>query len=811
MDEPRLIPQGITSMQTFNERCADAMNAPPEYVSEYIDCLTKTCPNCGALAEIPDCRGCGYVFGTALPAKIDSNLKLAIAGKIHGVSDTDLIPYTPTRAEFLAKLGSPEIGKKDGVYFIRCSGSKRTNNDTSNTADILIIDADSRIDLNTGKVVSGAVAAELAHQVLINLGINHCICSSFSNGEHGADYHKYRVIIFCRYTREQLPFLLNWLFEQLHSNEVMLAPVKENLTWPQPWYYPRVPDEQRKALFKFFQFTDGIDLDAVATHQVWLKEHPPTPTAKPELLPTTLPLPKQYAIDSSNGRRDPIKEFNATHEVWDIIEHNGYEAKPTYDMRWLCSLSVSKEAGVQLATNCVDGVMRVYSHHGSDPLNDGFAHDAFDCYRILECGGDWAKANDWNPEITAHNRKIWSKEQLAKSKDKFSPTGVGNSQGHTDNENVIRSQSATVPTTQPEKSTFKTLSLRELLNRKYVTNWLVKGVIERGNLALFFGDSASGKTFYIMDMCFCIAAGIDFKGKATKQGNVLYICGEGFSGLQKRFMALYQHYGVMPENLHLSERPAALMDIASALAVMRKIEEIGNVSLIVIDTFHRNMGGGSEDSAEDIGEFLKNVDGFLKPTGAAVAIIHHSGHGEKGRSRGSSAIRAAMDVEYQVTKDQLTNRVTVTNTKMKDWQAPPPACFSMNVVNLLDDDNQPISDEDGELLTSVILESAEPATSRGKALTSRQQAVLTELHKAIEKHGTPPTDDIKNLFPDSPQNIPDKVVHSDKWRELTYKVIDSETQKLRNQAFNRAKTDLKNLCKIGFYDGFVWLTYKPIS
>ncbi|OTE96629.1 hypothetical protein BCS42_03870 [Crenothrix sp. D3] len=375
------------------------------------------------------------------------------------------------------------------------------------------------------------------------------------------------------------------------------------------------------------------------------------------------------------------------------------------------------------------------------------------------------------------------------------------SQGHTDNENVISSQSAPVLTTP----TFKTLSLRELLNRKYVTNWLVKGVIERGNLALFFGDSASGKTFYIMDMCFCIAAGIYFKGKATKQGNVLYICGEGFSGLQKRFMALYQHYGVMPENLHLSERPAALMDIASALAVMRKIEEIGNVSLIVIDTFHRNMGGGSEDSAEDIGEFLKNVDGFLKPTGAAVAIIHHSGHGEKGRSRGSSSIRAAMDVEYQVTKDQLTNRVTVTNTKMKDWQAPPPACFSMNVVNLLDDDNQPISDEDGELLTSVILEAAEPTTSKSKALDGRQQDVLAELHKAIEKHGIPPTDDIKNLFPDSPQNIPDKVVHSDKWRELAYKVIDVNTQDAKKKAFQRCTSALKTVYKIGFHDDYYWI------
>jgi hypothetical protein len=69
-------------------------------------------------------------------------------------------------------------------------------------------------------VVSGAAAAELVHRVLVDLGINHCICSSYSND---VNFYKYRVIIFCRYTREQLPILLDYLFAELHSNEVMLA------------------------------------------------------------------------------------------------------------------------------------------------------------------------------------------------------------------------------------------------------------------------------------------------------------------------------------------------------------------------------------------------------------------------------------------------------------------------------------------------------------------------------------------------------------------------------------------------------------
>jgi RecA-family ATPase len=228
-------------------------------------------------------------------------------------------------------------------------------------------------------------------------------------------------------------------------------------------------------------------------------------------------------------------------------------------------------------------------------------------------------------------------------------------------------------TQQDDKSAFNTVSLKELLNRKYTTNWLVNGLVEHGNLGLIFGNSASGKSLITQDMCFCIAAGIDFKGRTTKRGNVLYICGEGFNGLHKRFMALSQHYECEPDRLHVSEQPAAFMDISSAAAVLDRIKEIGGVSLIVIDTFHRNMGVGDENSAKDFAQFLNNIDSFLKPTGAAILIIHHSGHDAKERSRGSSSIRAAMDVEYCVEKTD--DFVRMKNTKMKDYEPPQPLSF----------------------------------------------------------------------------------------------------------------------------------------
>ncbi|MDO9103777.1 MAG: phage/plasmid primase, P4 family [Methylovulum sp.] len=104
------------------------------------------------------------------------------------------------------------------------------------------------------------------------------------------------------------------------------------------------------------------------------------------------------------GRRDPIQEFNQSVSVQSVLIGNGY--KPAVRDRFIRPGSTSKAPGAMILRNCADGIERVFSH-GGDVLNDGFAHDAFDCLRLLEHGGDFAKALNWSPEITQHNRRLF--------------------------------------------------------------------------------------------------------------------------------------------------------------------------------------------------------------------------------------------------------------------------------------------------------------------------------------------------------------------------------------------------------------------
>jgi P4 family phage/plasmid primase-like protien len=106
--------------------------------------------------------------------------------------------------------------------------------------------------------------------------------------------------------------------------------------------------------------------------------------------------------------RDPIREFNQSYSVGDVLQRNGYRQKRRD--RFIRPGSESKAPGAVILRNYADGIERVYSH-GGDVLNDGRAHDAFDCFRLLEHSGDWDKSLAWNPDITKHNQRLYRQAQ----------------------------------------------------------------------------------------------------------------------------------------------------------------------------------------------------------------------------------------------------------------------------------------------------------------------------------------------------------------------------------------------------------------
>jgi RecA-family ATPase len=101
--------------------------------------------------------------------------------------------------------------------------------------------------------------------------------------------------------------------------------------------------------------------------------------------------------------------------------------------------------------------------------------------------------------------------------------------------------------------------------------------------------------------------------------------------------------------------PAALLDPESADQVIKAIDEIVSdigvpVILIVIDTVARNFGTGDENSTKDMGMFIQGIDALRVRHQAAILLVHHTGHGDKSRGRGSMALKGALDAEYKLAR-----------------------------------------------------------------------------------------------------------------------------------------------------------------
>src|SRR5258708_33356394 len=98
------------------------------------------------------------------------------------------------------------------------------------------------------------------------------------------------------------------------------------------------------------------------------------------------------------------------------------------------------------------------------------------------------------------------------------------------------------PTPAERRHPFKEYTYEELTNapkKVYLCGDDDRPVLLADSLWQTMGRLKSGKTFFSMELGFCIAFGLEFHGLPTKEGNVAYIIAEGGIGRQfQRVLAL---------------------------------------------------------------------------------------------------------------------------------------------------------------------------------------------------------------------------------------------------------------------------------
>ena len=329
--------------------------------------------------------------------------------------------------------------------------------------------------------------------------------------------------------------------------------------------------------------------------------------------------------------------------------------------------------------------------------------------------------------------------------------------------------------TPKKKTAFRLTRVSELLKTPAPLEWLVRGYLMPESSALLFGAPAAGKSLYCIDWAACIALGREWHGKRVKQGAVVYLAGEGHFGISRRLKAWAiennAEDALANAPLLISDRGAALNTNGDLIEVIEAIDaaesDIGKPALIIVDTLHRNMQG-DENSAQDMGAYFNAVDELRSRYKCSVLTVHHSGHNEANRSRGSSSIRAALDIELCVEHKTDDTRI-LSSTKMKDGPAPDKTAWELKEIVL------PWHDIDGEAERSVVLIPTNAPQTRGKAMTDGIKHAMESYFDAADSIGC----DGREIS-----------VDMETWREHFYLTHTGDNPDAKKKAFQRQRQAL---------------------
>ncbi|QIA64333.1 AAA family ATPase [Vibrio astriarenae] len=228
-------------------------------------------------------------------------------------------------------------------------------------------------------------------------------------------------------------------------------------------------------------------------------------------------------------------------------------------------------------------------------------------------------------------------------------------------------------------------------------NWAVKDLIPALGFGVIYGPSGSLKSFLAIDLCCSIASGKSWLGKTTTSGPVVYVAAEGQLGVSRRIKAwelanetTADNVFVLPQNMFISERNAQ----DELIEAIQEIEAFTQqkVQLVVIDTLSRCFIG-DENTSRDMTSFIQGCDRVKAETQSGVLCIHHCGRDESKGARGSSALRAACDYEFQTKRNGKTKLLKFVNTKQKEGEEAPDLELEFDTVELglTCEDNKPIT------------------------------------------------------------------------------------------------------------------------
>lgn len=226
----------------------------------------------------------------------------------------------------------------------------------------------------------------------------------------------------------------------------------------------------------------------------------------------------------------------------------------------------------------------------------------------------------------------------------------------------------------PEKSGqsgLDTISMTELSDTVYPLRTPIVDGFLYGGMYLFVGAPKVGKSFFMAQLAYHVAAGLPLWEYPVHQGTVLYLALEDdHARLQRR---LFRMFGIEGSNkLHFATQAKALNE-GLELQLEAFVQKHLDARLIIIDTLQkvREASGDRSSYANDY-EIVTKLKEFSDKYGICLLVVHHTRKMESDDSfdmiSGTNGLLGAADGAFIMQKKKRTANTAIMDIVGRDQQ-----------------------------------------------------------------------------------------------------------------------------------------------
>ena len=284
------------------------------------------------------------------------------------------------------------------------------------------------------------------------------------------------------------------------------------------------------------------------------------------------------------------------------------------------------------------------------------------------------------PDVTAgtatgqhlcNDKSSIANEALAGNENFAGPEARQRSNSAALNSDSIESGAVEESEKKSDKSSLQEISMTELYDRVYEPKVPVVESLLYPGTYIFAGSPKVGKSFFMAQLAYHVAAGIPLWEYPVRQGAVLYLALEDdYARLQKRLSRMFDVEGT--DNLYLATDARSMADGLEA-QMEQFITRHPDTVLIIIDTLQRirELGGEQYSYARDY-EVIKSLKAFADKYGICFLIVHHTRKMEAEDSfdmiSGTNGLLGAADGAFVLKKKKRTDRTAVLSIVGRDQQ-----------------------------------------------------------------------------------------------------------------------------------------------